>query len=661
MTLEAVISRSITGLILSFSLFGGKGEYMKKTKWFLAFVAVASLIASLSYAQGGYECVDCHVDGQVIHNCLAAGCHDTYDNGNHHTTGLSLAGVCTACHNPTLVADYDESNPFSYPATVATPTVQSCTTCHKGHANPLDKNGDPYPHPIYETAQLEHMDLQGHVSNCLLCHGNEPTTDPYAIRYCETCHSPETLHAIPGHVEGGFWYDENGDWIEITTNERCSGCHSGVPAMLYVPQSTDEWGRWYGTYDTIHAELDETDCRFCHGNSLADRHHALTGPCGDPPSPPVIDTDACEGMTPIVGVRMAQVGLTGAKFGQQVSAKCGDYKVEMRESTNGGSWIDLPAIEWINNLIEWSLPPDSFSPYRYHRVRVKTPAGISNKRLFYVLPAPMVSQIEDNTGKDAQGPPGGWITVYSRLDESQPFGKQGTFGNAREKWYEDTLGGTCRNFFGSIYVVTLTSSSGRFCAKVYDKWNVSGNRDSFKVRLLNIWEDLDSDYYKDWNEPKYGPDGDYPLSNVPLGLYSLQVCLVIHADSNGNGRFSGDRDTIYQAVKSKSDIIYDINADPMISRLRPGALEPAQKLVIKGYNFGTSQGSSVVHIGGRTFDSTSPRIKLWTADKIRIRVPNYACEVFGGNSSITRRVWVTVGAIDSNKEKLIINKPASCP
>jgi hypothetical protein len=40
-----------------------------------------------------------------------------------------------------------------------------------------------------------------------------------------------------------------------------------VPLMDYVPQEI-------GVYDTAYEELTESDCRGCHGNSLADRHHA---------------------------------------------------------------------------------------------------------------------------------------------------------------------------------------------------------------------------------------------------------------------------------------------------------------------------------------------------------------------------------------------------
>src|SRR3972149_10025672 len=40
------------------------------------------------------------------------------------------------------------------------------------------------------------------------------------------------------------------------------------PAMDYVPQEI-------GIYDTIYQEQTEHDCRKCHGNSTADRHHGI--------------------------------------------------------------------------------------------------------------------------------------------------------------------------------------------------------------------------------------------------------------------------------------------------------------------------------------------------------------------------------------------------
>jgi hypothetical protein len=346
-------------------------------------------------------------------------------------------------------------------------------------------------------------------------------------------------------------------------------------------------------------------------------------------------------MYSIVGARMARVTLRGINFGDgQAALECGDYKVQMKGID---AWIDLPVISWNDGLIEWNLPPGIFNPYESHRIRVETPTGISNERKYYVLPAPTVDRVEDNTGQDAQGPLGGWLTVYSQ-------GTPGTFSNVRKKSYEDTSDGACPSHYYAIYVVTLNGSGKRYGAKVYKKWS----KDSFKVQLENLWEDLDSDYYKDKSEP----------GNVAVqpGAYSVQVCLVTYADTNGNGRFSGNRDSIYQVVRSKSEIIYDINRDPWIVGLKPQPREPNQTLVIKGHNFGANPSQEdAVHIGKKTFSHTNRRIKAWTDTKIRIRVPNYRCETFGQNSSMTRKVWVTVGGVNSNKRSLAVNKPASCP
>jgi hypothetical protein len=538
------------------------GEVMQRIKSILVAMAIMLFTTSFSYAQGGYECIDCHEEPPPPPplDCLSSGCHDTYDNGNHHTTGWALAGMCTPCHNPNIVADYDNKNPYSYPASATTPTVESCNNCHKAHENPLDENGDPYPFPIYDTQTLEHMDWQGYSGACYLCHGDPPNwdpNDPYLIRYCETCHSTETLHAIPGHSEGGFWYDENGVWTEITADDRCLNCHGSppeVPGMLYVPQPS------YATYDTTYSEIDQVYCRSCHGSSLAARHHALYGPCSDPPAPPVIDTNACDGMTPIVGAEMARVTLTGTNFGQQVSLKCGDYKVQMED---GDTWVDLPVTNWTDTLIDWTLPSWTFVTNHYYNARVITPTGNSNIRNFFVLPIPVVDRIEDDTGGNTKGPTGRWLTVYSTM-----YGSEGTFSDAREKWYEDPSGGICPNFFGSIYVVTLTSTSDSFCATIYDEWNASGNKDSFKVQLADLWKDNDGDYFKDDNEPLCGPGRDCDISP---GLYSVQVNLIIYTDSNGDDKFSGDEDTIHQVVKSKSDITYNISTAVCECNLVPDA------------------------------------------------------------------------------------------
>jgi hypothetical protein len=636
---------------------GEGGKVMKRIGWILGFVAIASLMASSSHAQ----CIICHEVipdppyVTVIRDCLASGCHDTLtpENGNHHTTGVAMAGRCTPCHDPNLVEDYDDENPVSsFPASSATPTVQSCTNCHKGHATPLDENENPYPHPIYDTETLEHMESQGYVTSCTLCHGDPPEfdpSDPYLIRYCETCHSVYSLHKIAGHavVEpdplpyDGYWYDEDEVWTQITQNDRCLACHGNPAAdtMAWVSQDV-------GTYDTTYSELTAPDCRACHGENTADRHHH-TFDCNPPQVAPVIRTDGCEGMSPVAGVRLANVTLTGTDFGddQESALFCGDYKVQMKE---GDTWEDIPVTAWTETLIDGTLPPWTFSPNEYHNVRVITPTGISNEREFYVLPTPTVARIEDDSGSDAEGPACGWLTVYSTLS-----GGLGTFSDARQKWYEDPLGGTCPNFFGSIYVVTFTSSSGHFCATQYDQWNASGNNDSFKVRLANLWADQDGDYFKDATEPSCGP---YTGCDLALGSYSVQVCLIIYADTNADSGFSGDEDTIYQVVKSKSDVVYNISADPVILKLVPAQIQrsymdpgPPPHVVWKilriyGSNFGPIQGNGQVRVGTAGMYLANPfaggleldRIALWSNTLIRSAVvlPPIA-------DGMTVYVWVT--------------------
>jgi len=92
-----------------------------------------------------------------------------------------------------------------------------------------------------------------------------------------------------------------------------------------------------------------------------------------------------------------------------------------------------------------------------------------------------------------------------------------------------------------------------------------------------------------------------------------------------------------------------------------GIKKPGLIIGIIGTNFGDTQSDSMVHIGRKTFDSSSPRIKFWTDTEIRIRLPNYQCGWFKGRDYRYRRVWVTVDGVDSNKKRIKILKPSTCP
>jgi uncharacterized delta-60 repeat protein len=100
--------------------------------------------------------------------------------------------------------------------------------------------------------------------------------------------------------------------------------------------------------------------------------------------------------------------------------------------------------------------------------------------------------------------------------------------------------------------------------------------------------------------------------------------------------------------------------DPVIDSLKPRPFEPGRVMRIVGHGFNVLQGDSVVHIGNRIFDSSSPRIKLWSPTKIKIKIPKYKCQWFEDQDDRSRKVWVTVRGIDSNKKKMRVIKPAAC-
>jgi len=84
--------------------------------------------------------------------------------------------------------------------------------------------------------------------------------------------------------------------VPVATSAQDQDYNRPVPLMDYVPQEI-------GIYDTVYEELSEVDCRSCHGNSLADRHHAtetvidhgLCTPCHEviPESPGVVVIRDC--------------------------------------------------------------------------------------------------------------------------------------------------------------------------------------------------------------------------------------------------------------------------------------------------------------------------------------------------------------------------------
>jgi hypothetical protein len=166
------------------------------------------------------------------------------------------------------------------------------------------------------------------------------------------------------------------------------------------------------------------------------------------------------------------------------------------------------------------------------------------------------------------------------------------------------------------------------------------------------------------NQVMYSPTSPYTVmsqsgdsgSPVVEANTNAAVALNFAGDTSGDG-FGNPIGTVLSALQVL--LCSSVSDNPFIDKIL-GVKEPRLIVGIIGTNFGDTQGDSVVHIGPRIFDSSSPRIKLWSDSKIRIRLPKYQCGWFKGEGYRYRKVWVTVDGVDSNKKRIKVLKPSTC-
>jgi hypothetical protein len=174
-----------------------------------------------------YSCVSCHTQKpKKVDDCLY--CHEGHDPGGHHASDEAASFECTVCHNPALIDEYESVAPPADPPTDTTPRPYRCKVCHNSSPSPAE-HGDPDP-PLVgidgaSTATNTHHNTRGAVYNpatCDSCHNHSiPHTEPLQIRYCERCHSVDTLHNIAPHA----------------VSAHCGGCHTDTVAI----QILDVW------------------------------------------------------------------------------------------------------------------------------------------------------------------------------------------------------------------------------------------------------------------------------------------------------------------------------------------------------------------------------------------------------------------------------------
>jgi hypothetical protein len=202
----------------------------------------------------GYQCTNCHPiqsNGSilVVHNCIQ--CHDNVFNGMtirrpHHETQAALSGHCMTCHG-SVVANVDDGHYISAsPPSSMTPNTTyktinltsgrkwgGCESCHE-----QDLNASPF---ISLTNKTHHRlgNLSGFRNNdnskCGLCHDlHNATYGSDSIRYCERCHSYDSLHNIQWDYPNTTTQSGYG---HLGPND-CQGCHASyVAGSLYTTGS----------------------------------------------------------------------------------------------------------------------------------------------------------------------------------------------------------------------------------------------------------------------------------------------------------------------------------------------------------------------------------------------------------------------------------------
>ena len=412
------------------------------------------------------DCNVCHVDGTWIPIDVG------YGIGNlglpHHRSDLAGSGQCTACHEPSLLVEPKSVKPpFYYPvAYTHTPTPYNCENCHwpsgnapegppllidwnswiglpkpttwpdgLSHPAPIEANGplltgsvvagDPAPtaNKLFRPNNGTHHEIDGRVvyAACWLCHAGDSDsgwdpTNPLLIRYCENCHSKDSLHGIEDHVTTGQG---------LTVNQKCAACHGVVPnaspvsgpvkpVIKYISPSFGPAGTLcfvhgenFGSSGDIlltprMGETDQTlqissgDCTWTNDLivfnvplGLPNRNYnlkvetpngisniqvfTLTGrpPCiACPTLVPNIDS-----MEPLLGAENSLLTITGHNFGDRHTSNRNVLLIQ------NSATVQAPILSWTDNKIQFRFPTWQVTPGTVS-VKVKTENGESNQKDF---------------------------------------------------------------------------------------------------------------------------------------------------------------------------------------------------------------------------------------------------------------------------------------
>ena len=649
----------------------------------------------------------------------------------HHNSDEADSGQCNACHD--YVVETYTGDIVAYDPSEVTPFPASCENCHWWDdpipgQNPCNPDGPIHApgavatwganglsiHPYYDTSnpcdrqfamdpipdEGTHHELNGPplvfgepvgpvAGKCWFCHWSQPdemwNTDPYnpyAIRYCQNCHTEDTLHSIAEHVQSGsttypsnpqpytgpeYWNDLNRNGLydvgEPYRDENSNATWDKGPQGNNAPPCEDCFG-----IDVKAAESNDEKCFGCHGDSM---------PPYTPPSisPPVFDNIA-DGMT--FGSRWQEITLGGSGFGD--THRDVDHVYFIRVSPY--AQVDMPVVSWVDSQIEAKIPVSrNHPPGETYNIKVKKGP----------IPELGITQPQWSTGNAFT------LNAHPIIDHMEPYSD--LIGNSYwdcNSVYEDKAYG---KWFENLEIIGdgflpnqatgLTATVNEYGMQAYVELYASA--DTYRVPLIlttigpNHWNEPGDLGYRNWSKNyvrvvlqdlyDVNTGATIPADQFYIGDWEVKIVRDYFLDTNGNGIYmypDGSIDPadelVYQEISEPRDVepfcpaarvkLHVVEySDPIIKAILPRKAKKGTKVKILGSGFGIVIGDGVIHFrkkkdslgplpdeyynAGTAYPGPYPtpalakdkemdkierssRIKMWSNTKIKFKVPGWS-------------------------------------
>lgn len=582
---------------------------------------------STIYAISG-SCLFCHYNGAFenpIGDCKV--CHVDFGpigsfGSPHHKSELAGSGQCNVCH--LYVVEIGSVEKPLYAPTITTPTPYSCENCHwpsgkirhqastyqggtTGKAKFLFdwKNWFGLPKPTYWPDSLAHPQpveanglfatgtLQGKpykplngthhaiaglvYPRCYMCHAldyGQPCSwdanDPYLIRYCENCHSVDSLHSIREHVTTNNIYRVGGSSNQIVTVEqKCIACHGEeMQPLLFLPAEI--------------AAINSIGPNFGSSGISVDIIPA---------------TETCFTQDPVEGL---------CSFGQMMP---GDT-VQMRQAGQGNRWFDVPVDSWSEHLIQVRVPAGTFLPGTTYLRVSKQGVVIAPLKAFTLRKDPVINSLTPDAG--------GWDTVIGISGDG--------FGLKQEKIYATGYGySTYVELYssGKRYRVTKYNVKGTSWDDVGISINIvnrivnlvdvnTGNKVPVQELYLGCWDlKVITDYFKDDGDRVYNGNGHLDLQNSgnPADVPNV----------------SGSGDELLSRSVSEPVCFTFLYPPTFISEISPNPVVSLNTVTVYGANFGPTKGTSIIRLWNKGHTRSSvvknANIFSWSDTEVKFRAP----------------------------------------